>query len=59
MPEKLWYITDEILESDELESVKKMTEDLIQKPMVEQKKDIEDYEPKEWFTNTSNSEYLE
>lgn len=22
-------------------------------------RDIEDYEPKEWFTNTSNSEYLE
>ena len=59
MPEKLWYVTNEVLESTDLDTVKKMTEDLIKKPLVEQKRDIEDYEPKEWFTNTSNSEYLE
>ena len=59
MPEKLWYVTNEVLESNDLEDVKQMTEDLIKKPLVNQKRDIEDYEPKEWFTNTSNSEYLE
>ena len=59
MPEKLWYVTNEVLESNDLEDVKQMTEDLIKKPLVHQKRDIEDYEPKEWFTNTSNSEYLE
>ena len=59
MPEKLWYVTNEVLESTDLDTVKKMTEDLIKKPLVEQQRDIEDYEPKEWFTNTSNSEYLE
>jgi hypothetical protein len=35
MPEKLWYVTNEVLESTDLDTVKKMTEDLIKKPLVE------------------------
>jgi len=35
MPEKLWYVTNEVLESTDLDTVKKMTEDLIKKPFVE------------------------
>lgn len=59
MPEKVWYVTDEMIKSDDLSQVEGMTKDLLKEPIVEQKRDIEDFEPREWFTNTSNSEYLE
>ena len=58
MPEKMWYVTNEQLESSDPEQTKILTEKLNQAPSVGQKRDIEDFEPREWFTNTSNSEYL-
>jgi hypothetical protein len=62
MPEKLVYVTEEQLrEARDPKRAQQMAEKLIEadQPKVQQKKDIEDFEPKEWFTNTSNSEYLD
>jgi hypothetical protein len=61
MPEKIWYVTDEQLESSDLNETKMITENLLEleKPQVGQQRDILDFEPIEWFTNTSNSEYLD
>jgi hypothetical protein len=62
MPEKLVYVTEEQLrEASDPKRAQQMAEKLIEaeQPKVGQKKDIEDFEPKEWFTNTSNSEYLD
>lgn len=59
MPEKLIYITDQLLEDSDFQKTASIAENLLKdSPIVSQQRDIEDFEPKEWFTNTSNYEYL-
>lgn len=61
MPEKLFYITEQQLEETDFQVTATMAENLLkteEQPSVFQQRDIEDFEPKEWFTNTSNYEYL-
>ena len=63
MPEKLIYVTDQQLEETDFETTIMMAKNMIGSesdiPKVRQSKDPDDFEPQEWFTNTSNSEYLE
>ena len=60
MPEKLYYITEQQLETTDFQQATTFTENLLkgETPFVSQQRDIEDFEPKEWFTNTSNYDYF-